>query len=459
MVIALTFFMAVAGVTDAPQSASANTFGGAVNNPALAGNPTGGSYNLRNCTSGYAVTAVYTKQQHFNFRCTKINTDGSLDTANVMSVNYMGDGGGGNYSAVCSAGKVMVALHAYIQGWLAGAKISCASPIDGSTGLEVVGNAPVNSSSATCAAGTVAIGIQFRAGGYIDAAGPSCQKFGDFPIVSSFAATSTATNSDSISYNLTFRGPVSGLDAGDFAFSGTSGSQAGWSVGAITGTGAGPYSFAVTKTNAAEGTVVLTLALSGVNATAGSMPAGVGTSAAAAVTIDKTAPTVTAFSFTAGSNVQTLQTVSLTFSEPMPNVTADALTLSGVSGGSGTWTETLVSGSGAGPYVFNINNLSAIDGAFQVQVAAGNVADSAGNGVVASSILSRNFTLQPSILPGALNIYGTGTITLAPNATLIDRGSTTLAGLRISVTGSAQASDSLTFNNNNATSFGTIQTA
>jgi hypothetical protein len=185
---------------------------------------------------------------------------------------------------------------------------------------------------------------------------------------------------------------------------------------------------------------------------------GIGTQAVT-TTIDTIAPTVTNISFTSGSNVETAQRVSVTFSETPLSVTTSALTLSGVSASSGTWTRTLVSGSGTGPYLFDINNISAIDGALQVQVASGNVTDFANNNVVASSLISRNLTLQPSLLTGNLNTFGAGTITLAPDATLIDRGSSTLAGLRVSVTGSAQAGDVLSFTNNNATSFGTIQTA
>jgi len=260
----------------------------------------------------------------------------------------------------------------------------------------------------------------------------------------------------SINYSVTFSMPVTGFGPEDITLSGTSGGSGTWTKSAVSGSGAGPYTFTLSNPSAIEGTVIAAVNAAGV--IDGNNNVGIGTQTET-TTIDTIAPTVTNISFVSGSNVQTAQRVSVTFSETPLSVTTSALTLSGVSASSGTWTRTLVSGSGIGPYLFDINNISAIDGALQVQVAAGNVTDFANNNVVASSLISRNLTLQPSIITGALNTYGGGTITLAPNATVIDRGSSTLDGLRISVTGNAQAGDSLSFTNNDASAFGTIQNA
>lgn len=275
------------------------------------------------------------------------------------------------------------------------------------------------------------------------------------------ATDATTTNNGyiknkTINYSVTFTQAVTGFGIEDITLSGTSGGTGSWTKTLVSGSGAGPYLFRLSNPTAAEGTVIATVNATGVvNA---SSTAGAG-SVSNTTTIDTIAPTVTAISYTSGSNVQTAQTVSVTFSESVLAVSANTITLSGASGTAGTWTKTLASGSGAGPYVFNINNNAAIDGQLDVQVAAAAVTDLALNTNVVSSTISRTLSLQPSIAPGTLNTFGAGTITLAPNATILDRGSSTLAGLKVSITGSAQAADILSFTNNNATTFGTIQSA
>jgi hypothetical protein len=280
--------------------------------------------------------------------------------------------------------------------------------------------------------------------------------------VSSFTATdATATNNGyiknkTINYSVTFTQAVTGFGIEDIALSGTSGGTGSWTKTLVSGSGAGPYLFRLSNPTAAEGTVIATVNATGVvNA---SSTAGAG-SVSNTTTIDTIAPTVTNISFASGSNVQTAQTVAVTFSESVLAVTANTITISGASGTTGTWTKTLASGSGAGPYVFTINNLAAVDGQLDVQVAAAAVTDLALNSNVVSSTISRSLSLQPSLSVGTLSAYGAGTVTIAPNATIFDRGSSALAGLKVSITGNAQAADTLSFTNNNATTFGTIQSA
>ncbi|MFY7820069.1 MAG: hypothetical protein ACOVP3_04410 [Rhodoluna sp.] len=281
--------------------------------------------------------------------------------------------------------------------------------------------------------------------------------------VSAFTATNATVGTDgfirtkSINYSVTFSQPVSGFGMEDVAVSGTSGGSGTWTETLTSGSGAGPYLFTVANASAIDGTVIVTVDAAGITNTSSGL-AGVGTSVNT-TTIDTVVPTISNISFTAGSNTQTANTISVTFSEIVLGVTANSLTLSGVSGGAGTWSKTLASGSGAGPYIFNINNLSAVDGQLDAQIAANAVTDRALNNNVGSALVTRVFALQPSITLGSLNTFGAGSVTLAPNATIIDRGSSELAGLRVSITGNAQAADSLSFTNNNATNFGTIQSA
>jgi hypothetical protein len=280
--------------------------------------------------------------------------------------------------------------------------------------------------------------------------------------VSSFTATDATTTNNgfiknkAINYSVSFTQAVTGFGMEDVTLAGTSGSAGTWTKALVSGSGTGPYLFSLSNASALEGTVIATVNATGVvNA---SNTAGAG-SMSNTTTIDTIAPTISNISFTAGSNTQTANTISVTFSEIVLGVTANSLTLSGVSGGAGTWTKTLSSGSGAGPYIFNINNLSAVDGQLDAQIAANAVTDQALNNNVGSALVTRVFSLQPSIALGSLNTFGSGSVTLAPNATIIDRGSSALAGLRVSITGNAQAADSLSFTNNNATNFGTIQSA
>ncbi|MEN9749154.1 MAG: hypothetical protein RL149_232, partial [Actinomycetota bacterium] len=274
------------------------------------------------------------------------------------------------------------------------------------------------------------------------------------PSVSSFApTTATPTNTATVSYALTLSQSVSDLALADFDLTGSS--ATGCTPANLQGSGA---SYTLDLTGCSEGNVILNLKANSITGSASST-GPLSAVAASTVVVDRTAPTISVFSQTSGTTNTTRQVYSLTFSEAIQGLDASDIVLTGASATTGTWTKT-ISGSGAGPYTITIDNLNAIDGAWAVQIPAGAVTDLANNSLaVASSQYSKTLSLLPSIAPGTLNTFGAGTITLAPSATLIDRGSSALAGLKISITGNAQAADSLTFTNNNATNFGTIQSA
>ena len=286
------------------------------------------------------------------------------------------------------------------------------------------------------------------------------------PTVSTFNATNaTATNNGYISgttltYTINWTMPVTGFTASAITLSGTSGGSGTWSK-SLTGSGAGPYTLTVSNSSALQGTVIVSLDSSQVR-DSNNNP-GVGGTYTNTTTIDTIAPTISAINFSSGSAFQTAQQVSVTFSEAVLGVNANTITLGGTAGSNGTWSKSLTSGSGAGPYVFSIDNPAAINGTITAQVAANAITDLAlNNNVAASSTITQTQTMQPGVSLGTLPTFGAGTITLLPNANIYDRTSAangTLAGLRVSITANYVAGDSMTFTNNNSTTFGTIQTA
>ena len=70
-------------------------------------------------------------------------------------------------------------------------------------------------------------------------------------------ANPSPTNATSLSWKVNFSEPVTGLDANDFTLSGGS---TGWSIGSVSGSGAGPYTVSASGTSATDGTVHISLA-------------------------------------------------------------------------------------------------------------------------------------------------------------------------------------------------------
>jgi len=114
------------------------------------------------------------------------------------------------------------------------------------------------------------------------------------PAVSSFAPTTTLTNSSTLTYDLLFTQSVTDLAANDFSVSGTGSSSC--SVGTPSGSGT---TYQVQLTGCSPGTVILTLAQNAVTNSSSQSGPSTATSAAT-VTIDQTAPTIS--SVTAPSN-------------------------------------------------------------------------------------------------------------------------------------------------------------
>jgi len=272
-------------------------------------------------------------------------------------------------------------------------------------------------------------------------------------------AMGSLTSLASMPYSVTFNKDVRWLKASNVAS--PSFSVTGTATGCLATPAAGSTTnrvVTVNVTGCGDGTVILNLLansvedLSGNTSTFGAGNAGpLARVAAASITRDGTAPTVTAFTqVTTTRNATTIQ-YSVTFSEA---VTFDAskISLAGASGLAGTWTKTKISGTGSGPYVFQISNGSASHGDLIVRVASGVGTDAAGNPNVASNALTNSLLVMPSVTLGTPAALSKGTaVALVPGATITDHG-TGLYGIRIKISAAnLKATDVLSFTASAAT--------
>ncbi len=131
------------------------------------------------------------------------------------------------------------------------------------------------------------------------------------PAVSSFAPTTTLTNSSSLTYNLVFTQSVTGLAANDFSLSGTGSSTC--TIGTPSGSGT---TYSISLPGCSPGTVILTLATNAItNSSSQTGPSS--NTAASTVTIDQTAPTISSVSAPANKTYIPTETPTFTvaFSE------------------------------------------------------------------------------------------------------------------------------------------------
>ncbi len=126
------------------------------------------------------------------------------------------------------------------------------------------------------------------------------------PSVSSFAPTTTLTNSSSLTYNLIFTQSVTGLAANDFSVSGTGSSTC--TIGTPSGSGT---TYSISLSGCSPGTVILTLASKSI-ANSSSQTGPTSNTAAATVVIDRTAPTISS-ALTGPSNNTYIPGQSLSF--------------------------------------------------------------------------------------------------------------------------------------------------
>jgi hypothetical protein len=291
---------------------------------------------------------------------------------------------------------------------------------NGATGFDDVGYAVAFSGTQAVVAGTLESSTTASFGTTSVAAGST--SFISYlaqpttTVVSIVPAGTSPTNAASVQFTVTFAASVTGLTTSNFTTSNGTG-VTGSSVTSVSGSGT-TYTVTVNTGNG-SGTLGLTLA-NDTGLTPGiSNEPFTGTPL---YTIDKTAPTVTNISSTAGSNGSTTTITpipfSITFSESVTGFIASDVTVSG-----GTLTSSSFSGSGAGPYAFTVTP-SGSSSTVTVSVAANVTQDAAGNGNTASSQFSINYqqtvTASSQAVTVNLNANGSGTLT----ASNVNNGST-----------------------------------
>jgi hypothetical protein len=143
------------------------------------------------------------------------------------------------------------------------------------------------------------------------------------PSLTTFAPRSTITNQTTIVYDIVFSEAVTGLALADFSKSGTG--SASCTIGSPSGSGT---TYTVTLSGCSPGTVILTIAANAVTNTS-SQTAPASNTAAATVTIDQTAPTISSVTAPANKTYIPSETPTFTvaFSESVTVTGAPRLTL------------------------------------------------------------------------------------------------------------------------------------
>lgn len=143
------------------------------------------------------------------------------------------------------------------------------------------------------------------------------------PSITTFAPTSTLTNSTSLSFNLLFSQTVTGIDSSDFTVAGTGASTC--VKGTTTGSGT---TYTIPLTSCSQGAVYLTIAANvGTNTSSQTGPASITNSSSA--TIDLTAPTISTVTAPANKTYIPSETPTFTvsFSESVTVTGSPRLTL------------------------------------------------------------------------------------------------------------------------------------
>jgi hypothetical protein len=232
--------------------------------------------------------------------------------------------------------------------------------------------------------------------------------------------TTATTGATSLTFRVTFSEAVTGVTTGSFTFVTTTGTTTGTiaSMAAVNGSNGTQYDVTVNSVSG-TGTVRLDVKSSGTGITdaPGNALSG-GYTSGQTYTVDRTAPTVTGLTTTAGSSTGTSPIpFTVTFSE---NVTA--LTAGGISVANGTVSGAVGGTAPTTTYTFNVTPASS--GTVTVSIAANAVQDAAGNNNAASGAVSVTYT-QPATAVAqnvTVNLAANGTATL--NASSVNNGST-----------------------------------
>jgi N-acetylmuramoyl-L-alanine amidase len=209
------------------------------------------------------------------------------------------------------------------------------------------------------------------------------------PTVTSLRSlTSSPTGGSMIDFGLIFSEPVEGLDASDFALSGTS---HGWDVTDVRG-GPEGYTVEVSADHPDNGTVVLELAADGVTDLAGLTGPANPVSAEASFAEDGDSPTVVLYQDPHRQYIRDSKlnyfNVTATFSEPVTGFTPSDVQLGGGSHALRPWVVPAIYGEDRrASYGFSVENHSWANGILTFQIPDGAVTDLAGNPVQASNLI------------------------------------------------------------------------
>ncbi|MDO7849595.1 putative Ig domain-containing protein, partial [Hymenobacter sp. M29] len=235
-------------------------------------------------------------------------------------------------------------------------------------------------------------------------------------VTSIVPAAANPTNASSVTFTVTFAASVSGLTTSNFTTA-NGGSVTGSGVTSVTAVSGTVYTVTV-NTGSGSGTLGLTLA-NDTGLTPGiSNEPFTGTPL---YSIDKTAPTVTAFTSSNGTSGSTTATTplsySVTFSESVTGFSAADITVTNGTVTSGP------TGSSSGPYTFTVTPTTS-GTVTNVTIAANVVQDAVGNGNTASGTYSLTYQ-QPLVAnsqPVTVQLDANGNGTLAASG--VNNGST-----------------------------------
>ena len=168
----------------APNTNLPLAFDTAVNATVFHGGSGGDRDGNLDCPTNYAITGIgvrKTEGSTVQARCTKLNSDGTLNPALTSTLTWFG-GTAGDWS-YCSAGKVAVAILGG-SNFLQSMALSCATPPGVSdtpetTTWPAVASGTVKGSA--CPAGKIVKGFYARAGSWIDQGRARCATFGTAP--------------------------------------------------------------------------------------------------------------------------------------------------------------------------------------------------------------------------------------------------------------------------------------
>ena len=163
------------------------------------GNLGGGNSAVNlDCPTDYAITGIGTGTSNniVQARCTKINSDGTVNSALTSTLTWFS--GGASRWSYCSAGKVAISILGG-SNWLQSMALSCATPpgvsdTPESTTWPAVAGGTVKGSA--CPAGKIVKGFYARSGVSIDAVRSRCATFGTAPFTD-FAIQYSSNNGTS----------------------------------------------------------------------------------------------------------------------------------------------------------------------------------------------------------------------------------------------------------------------